>query len=652
MGTTLQSLSALMQRSTIDDHEEFIKACNSILKKSRADVDAQHIKTIALIKLDRFEDAIRVIEEGGDELKKRLPLEWSYALYKSGKLDEAMSVAASVGPERGAKHVESQASYRAEDFDRTLKIYQDLIGDERASTGELTDLQINIAATEAQRLWAGKSSLAWDMVPNRHGLDLDVFETAYNVACEHIARGSYEKALELLTISKGLCEASDELSPEDKKAEMLPITIQEAHVYLQQGKVEEAETLIRGIDFAEITESSTKIIAENLALLTTDHNLNPYIKHKNFGRTSRPTDNDKLFSYQNVTLNRNAFVIDLMVQKFDGVSRSTSKTLSRPSSTTLSSDINSLAVFNAAAHTQGAEGKNAIKKISSLAEIRPHDLGLILVLTQLHVADGNINAAISTLESFSKKLEATGDDSQMMVRFSPGLVNILVTLYRTQGRKHHINSELSKAAKYWLEKDPSYHPILLLRAAAISLFNSHDSADISTATGIFAHLHSRDGTDRIATAGFVASHAISSPALVESPVKSLLPVQELIAGVDVSYLENAGIQLPVSTAASTLRQGQKRRAPDAAKKNKRIRKAKNMDPNEKVDPERWLPLRDRSSYRPRGKKGKQRAADRTQGGVVNDKAEDGHGSSTPAKAGSQVIASTGGTRKKKGKGKK
>ncbi|OAL71213.1 hypothetical protein A7D00_4877 [Trichophyton violaceum] len=650
MGTTLQSLSVLMQRSSINDHEELIKACNSILKKSRTDVDAQHIKTIALIKLDRFEDAIRVIEEGGDVLKKRLPLEWSYVLYKIGRLDEAISIAASVGSERGAKHIEAQASYRAEDFDRTLKIYQDLISDVRASAGELTDLQINITAAEAQNLWAGQSTLSKDLVSK--GDALDIFEAAYNVACEQIARGHYERALELLKKSKELCEASDELSPEDKKVELLPIKIQEIHVYLQQGKIEEGEALIRGIDFSEITDLSTKLIAENLAILTTDRNINPYIKHKNFSRTPIPAGNDKFFSYQNDILNRNALVIDLMVRKFDGISRSTSKTLSQHSSATLSSDINSLAAFDVTAHTQGADGRNAIKKISSLSAMRPNDLGLTLVLAQLQVADGNINAAISTLENFSMKLEGTSDDSDKVVRFSPGLVNILVTLYRSQGRKHHINSELSKAAKYWQGKDPSSQPISLLRGAAISLFNSHDSADISTATEIFANLHSRDGSDRIATAGFVASHAISSPALVESSLESLLPVQELIAGVDVSHLEAAGVQLPASTAASALKQGQKRRSSDALKKNKRIRKPKNMDPNEKVDPERWLPLRDRSSYRPKGKKGKQRALDRTQGGVVNDKADDDHSSPTPVKSTSQVIGSMGGARKKKGKGKK
>lgn len=109
IGTTVQSLSALLQRSTIDDHDEVIKACNAVLKKKKNDTEAQHVKLVALLKLDRFDDAIRVIEDGGDTLKKTAPLEWSYALYKTGNLEEAISVAASSGIGRGAKHVEAQA---------------------------------------------------------------------------------------------------------------------------------------------------------------------------------------------------------------------------------------------------------------------------------------------------------------------------------------------------------------------------------------------------------------------------------------------------------------------------------------------------------------------------------------------------------------
>lgn len=112
MASTVQSLASLLQRSSIEDHEEIIKACNAILKKSKNDIGTQYVKVVALLKCDRFEDAIRVIEEGGDALKNEAILEWSYALYKTGKLDEAVTAAAaaaSAGKGRGARHVEAQA---------------------------------------------------------------------------------------------------------------------------------------------------------------------------------------------------------------------------------------------------------------------------------------------------------------------------------------------------------------------------------------------------------------------------------------------------------------------------------------------------------------------------------------------------------------
>lgn len=109
MAQTSKSLSALLQRATIDDDEEVLQACNTVLSKSKGDLEAQHVKVVALLKLDRFEDALRVIEEGGDALKTRASLELAYTLYKVGRLDEAVEVASKTSAGRGAKHVKAQA---------------------------------------------------------------------------------------------------------------------------------------------------------------------------------------------------------------------------------------------------------------------------------------------------------------------------------------------------------------------------------------------------------------------------------------------------------------------------------------------------------------------------------------------------------------
>lgn len=103
-----QSLSSLLQRASIDDHEEAIQSCDEVLAKSKNDSTAQYIKIIALLKLDRYEDALRVLEAGGDAIKKQASFEYAYVLYKLGKLEEALQAVSQMTSSRGASHLEAQ----------------------------------------------------------------------------------------------------------------------------------------------------------------------------------------------------------------------------------------------------------------------------------------------------------------------------------------------------------------------------------------------------------------------------------------------------------------------------------------------------------------------------------------------------------------
>lgn len=103
-----QSLTSLLERASIDDHEEVLQSCNEALTKSKSDLNTQHVKTIALLKLDRYEDALRVLEAGGDALKKQAGLEYAYALYKSARWEEALAALAQANASRGVSHLEAQ----------------------------------------------------------------------------------------------------------------------------------------------------------------------------------------------------------------------------------------------------------------------------------------------------------------------------------------------------------------------------------------------------------------------------------------------------------------------------------------------------------------------------------------------------------------
>lgn len=240
------ALGALLRASSIDDHEEVLKAANAAIKASRTDFAALHTRVVALLKLDRFDDAIRTVSEGGVKLEAKCVLEKAYALYKTGRLDEATTVLTSAGLEnRGFSHVAAQVAYRAERFSEAEAIYMRLLGAE--ATQEETDLNINIKAALVQSEWHGIPTAAGSPPESLP----ETFEICYNTACAHIARGSLDIALNLLRRAAKLCDASDDLTDEDKKAELKPILAQEAYVHAKLGNTQRALDLYQSLDTAE-----------------------------------------------------------------------------------------------------------------------------------------------------------------------------------------------------------------------------------------------------------------------------------------------------------------------------------------------------------------------------------------------------------------
>lgn len=113
MATSTKSLPSLLAQASIDDHDEILKAANAAVKKSRTDGDAHHAKAIALLHLDRYEDALDVFEHQ-QGLREKAPFEYAYALYKTGKGAKAAEIAEAAGPNagRGMQHMLAQAVRR------------------------------------------------------------------------------------------------------------------------------------------------------------------------------------------------------------------------------------------------------------------------------------------------------------------------------------------------------------------------------------------------------------------------------------------------------------------------------------------------------------------------------------------------------------
>jgi signal recognition particle subunit SRP72 len=108
MAASSKSLSVLLAQTSLDDDHEILKAANADIKKSKTNLEAQHAKAVALLKLDRYEDAVKVFHDV-PQLQEKARFEYAYGLYKSGEAAKAVEVAQEDVSSRAMKHVLAQA---------------------------------------------------------------------------------------------------------------------------------------------------------------------------------------------------------------------------------------------------------------------------------------------------------------------------------------------------------------------------------------------------------------------------------------------------------------------------------------------------------------------------------------------------------------
>lgn len=638
------ALSSLLRGASIDDHDEVLKAANLAIKADTSDLLARHTKLVALLKLDRFDDAVRFLAESGSTLESKCVIEKVYALYKSGELEEATATLNKAGlRQRSLQHIAAQVAYRAERFGEAGQIYEQLLDGDAGE--EENDLNINLKAVHAQAEWSGLSAPSEPLrsMP-------DSFELCYNIACASIARGELGEASKLLQRAAMLCKASDDLGEEDKEAELRPIWLQQAYVYARDGKLKEALELYSSIGSLSDDEEDFIVVARQNRLSIEAKPTNPYLLHRKMGAGGVKAENAKLFSYQSSRERQNSYLLDLDVHKASGVQEKTHTFLQQSEQPTNSASINAMAVVNAAAVADGLDDRAAVRKLQALAAKRPLDVGLLLTIVQLQLRLSRKGAALSLLQAFFSRLEKEGTDTARDVRFSPGLVALAVSLMRAQGHENSAKAEFVTAAKHWTKR-PTASSDSLLRESGIELMRSSNPEDLKLAGSTFEKLFAEHKGSHIASAGLVASLAAVDTDKTSQHMSELPSVESLVKGINVKSLLQAGV-----VAAPSRFNTKKRAAADTAEKlttkRRRRRLPKSYEEGKALDPERWLPLRDRSSYRPKNKKGKKKAAESTQGGVVKEEETLGLVGGGGVKVEKSGGGGGGSAAKKKKKGKK
>lgn len=129
--------------------------------------------------------------------------------------------------------------------------------------------------------------------------------------------------------------------------------------------------------------------------------------------------------------------------------------------------------------------------------------------------------------------------------------------------------------------------------------------------------HPSDVCTRAVLAALYSAHSPSDSTYAHYS-SSLPPISSFTKTVDSQYLESQGIP---TVATLQIRQPISRSRP----RKHRVRGGKTFDPTQEVDPERWLPLRERSYYKP-SKSKKRKTGGATQGGATEAENMSGSGS--------------------------
>ncbi|XP_023541561.1 signal recognition particle subunit SRP72-like [Cucurbita pepo subsp. pepo] len=626
------SLSRHIQRS---EFSQAVKVADQILSIAPGDEDALRCKIVALIKDDRIDDTLSAIQSS-----RTIDFSFfkAYCLYRQNKLDEALGSLRDQERNSATMLLESQILYRLGKMDACVDTYQKL------AKSKIDSLEINyVAALTA----AGRASEVQGAMEALRVKATSSFELAYNTACSLVDVNKYTDAEQLLLSARRIGQETlmeENLPDEDIEIELAPIAVQLAYLQQLLGHTSEASEAYRDIinrDLAD--ESSLAVAVNNLIALKGPKDISDGLRKldklkdkdaPNF-RLARGLE-PKISQKQRETIYANRLLLLLHANKMDQA-REMVATLADMFPNTVTPLL-----LQAAVLVRENKAGKAEEILGQFAENFPDKSKLVLLArAQIAAAAGHPHIAFESLSKIQ--------DIQHM----PATVATLVSLKERAGDVDGAIAVLDSAVKWWSNAmtEDNKLDVVLQEAASFKLRHGREE----DAAKLYEELVKTHGSIE-ALAGLVKTVARVDIKKAETYEKQLKPLPGLKT-VDVENLEKTSgakhVESAADLGASDAYMVDKSKAKSKKKRKRKPRYPKGFDPanpGPPPDPERWLPRRERSSYRPKRKDKRAAQVRGSQGAVAREKHDSGvsGGSSNNADSKSNQATSSKATNQNTG----
>ncbi|KAM7053068.1 signal recognition particle subunit SRP72 [Acridotheres tristis] len=587
------------------DFARALKSVNKILQINKDDVTALQCKVVCLIQNGNFKEALGVINTHTKVLTSDvIAFEKAYCEYRLNRIESALKTIQSASQQTDKlKELYGQVLYRLERYDDCLAAYRDLIRNSQDEYEEERKTNLS-AVVAAQSTWE-------KVVPEDLGLREATYELCYNSACALIGQGKLHEAMKKLQKAEELCRQSlsedSDATEEDIEAELAIIHGQMAYIMQLQGRTEDALQLYNQIIKLKPTDVGLlAVIANNIITINKDQNV--FDSKKKVKLTNAEGVEHKLSKKQLQAIEFNKALLAMYTNQADQCRKLSASLQSQSPEHLLP------VLIQAAQLCREKQHAKAVGLLQDFAEQHPANAAEIkLTMAQLKIAQGSVTKACMILRSIEE------------LQHKPGMVSALVTMYSHEEDIDSAIEVFTQAIQWYQQHQPKspVHLSLIREAANFKLKHGRKKEAISD----LEELWKQNPKDVHTLAQLISAYSLVDPEKAKVLSKHLPSSDTMSLKVDVDALENSHGATYVRKKAGKLTgdNQQKEQGQGEVKKKKKKKKGKlpkNYDPKVTPDPERWLPMRERSYYRGRKKgKKKDQVGKGTQGSTTTGSSE-------------------------------
>ncbi|XP_037504242.1 signal recognition particle subunit SRP72 [Rhipicephalus sanguineus] len=564
------------------EYDRALKVCDKILHEFPTEEKALQCKVVCLIQLGNFKDAIDVINKNSKHIGD-MAFEKAYCLYRLNDTKEAWKLLSSITTQSfRVKELKAQVLYRLENYQECFDVYKDLIKNSEDEYEE--ERQTNLAAVIASLTMQTEQE-----VKGAPSLGESSYELCYNKACTLLGLAKYADALQKLVQAEELCKKSleDDDLPEDEIEEELAIVrTQLGYAKQRLGHPDQAMKLYnltlkqRPSDNAIIA-----VAANNIVTINKDQNM--FDSKKKIKMAVAEGLDSKLTSQQRRAIALNHCLLLYHTGQLDQCVKAIA-TLEK----NFTNAADEAVLLRAATmHCKDKQLDKAVRLLKEYAEHHPsRSLSISLTLAQLLLSQGHLSDCCDILKS----LGATS--------YKLGIISALVTVYKNLEDKEATAAVFADAISWYKKNKPRSAELNLLTRESAKFYLAN--GQVQEAASVLEELRKVEPQDPKVLAQLISAYSVFDPKKAKMVSADLPPAEEITRQVDVDALETMSwtmgaryVKKVVKSEASPVTRGE-----DIVKKKKKKKKGKlpkNYDPNVDPDPERWLPRRERSTFKKR-----------------------------------------------------